>query len=84
LASSAILLLVTGRIGVFLGMSLILFLGLLALLVALALVEGEGLISCRENCPPSDPLLGRIPLWRILLAAGLAVGGGVIAFRRFA
>ena len=72
------------RIAVFIGASLAMFLALLALLVAVAVAEGNGLISCRENCSPSDPVLGEIPAWRMVVATLLSVTAGAVAARRYA
>ena len=72
------------QIGVFIGASLAIFLALLALLVAVALAEGNGLIACRENCSPSEPLLGEIPVWRMLVAALVSLTAGTVAARRYA
>ena len=72
------------QIAVFIGASLAIFLALLALLVAAALAEGNGLISCRENCSPSEPLLGEIPVWRMVAAALVSLTAGAVAARRYA
>ncbi len=72
------------HIAVFIGASLALFLGLLALLVAVALAEGNGLISCRENCSPSEPLLGEIPPWRMIVAVVVSLTAGAFAAWRYA
>lgn len=68
---------------VFIGTSLAIFLGLLALLVAIALAEGHGLISCREDCSPSQPLLGEIPPWRTVVAMLGSLAAGAAAARRY-
>ena len=68
---------------VFAGISLLVFLGLLALLVALALAEGHGLISCRDDCSPSSPLLGENPQWRMILIIAAALVAGAVAVLRY-
>ena len=72
------------QIAVFIGASLAIFLGLLALLVAVALAEGNGLLSCRENCTPSEPLLGEIPPWRMIAAILVSLTAGAVAVWRSA
>jgi hypothetical protein len=71
------------QIAVFIAASLAIFLGLLALLIALALADGHGLISCREDCSPSRPLLGEVPPWRTIVAALLSLTAGAVAARRY-
>ena len=78
------MLLAMRQLAVFIGASLAIFLGLLAFLVAVALAEGNGLISCRENCSPSDPVLGEIPVWRMVVATLVSLTAGAVAARRYA
>lgn len=64
-------------------LAIAIFLGLLACLIALALAEGHWLIVCREDCSPSQPLLGDVPPWRTILAVLLALATGAVAARRY-
>lgn len=77
------MLLAMRQIAVFVGTSLAIFLGLLALIVALALVDGHGLISCREDCSPSQPLLGEVPPWRTIVAILVSLTAGAAAACRY-
>jgi hypothetical protein len=72
------------RLAVFVVGSIGIFLGLLALLIAVAIAEGHGLLSCREDCSPSQPVLGEIPLWRTIAAVLLSFLAGAILTRRYA
>ena len=71
------------HLAIFVAASLGIFLGLLALLIAIAIAEGHGLISCREDCDPSQPLLGEVPPWRTIAAALLSLLAGAFAARRY-
>lgn len=71
------------HLAVFVAASLGTFLGLLALLIALALAEGHGLISCRGDCTPSQPLLGEVPPWRTIGAVLVSLAAGAIAAGRY-
>ena len=52
--------------------------------IAVFIGASLAIFSCRESCSPSEPLLGEIPSWRMIVTVVVSLTAGAVAAWRYA